>query len=151
MDFRRFAVVLISFPRMGRQCSVAGAAATSAGGFRSARRNGIARLAGGAHRRAPAAFPPSPPELNAARLLPALLALLALVTFAAPTLAHEAPGEILAYDRQANIPVFTDRTVWQLGAPLVPGDLDAGDVVTLTFRSSGDNCIKTADAPDRVD
>lgn len=89
----------------------------------------------------------SPPELNAARLLPALLD---LVTFAAPALAHEVPGEILAYDRQANIPVFTDRTDWQLGALIVPGDLDAGDVVTLTFRSSWDTCIKTADTPDRV-
>lgn len=82
------------------------------------------------------------------RLLPAILA---FATLAAPAFADEVTGEIIAYDRQANILVFSDRTVWQLGALLVPGDLTAGDTVTLTFKSDGDNGIIKADAIVRAD
>ncbi|SDY45385.1 hypothetical protein SAMN05444004_101479 [Jannaschia faecimaris] len=85
------------------------------------------------------------------RLFPNLIkATFVLATLAAPALADEVTGEILAYDRQANIIIFGDRTVWLLGALLVPGDLTAGYTVTLTFTSDGDNGMKKADALTRA-
>jgi hypothetical protein len=61
--------------------------------------------------------------------------------------ADQTSGEILAYDRLANIIVLTDNSVWTLDAKtLVPSGLKAGDRVTLTFASDGDNGAKPATA-----
>jgi hypothetical protein len=74
-----------------------------------------------------------------------LSALLALTALSAPAFADETTGTIIAYDRLANVLVLNDKTFWTLGAEtLVPADLKAGDAVTLTFASDGDNGAKPA-------
>ncbi|WP_299816903.1 hypothetical protein [uncultured Jannaschia sp.] len=73
------------------------------------------------------------------------LAVFALLT-ATPALADEVSGTILAYDRQANVIVFSDRSVWELGDLEVPEDLEAGDRVTIDFTSAGDSGIGKANA-----
>ena len=60
---------------------------------------------------------------------------------AAPALADETTGTILAYDRLASRVVLNDRTVWELGTTLVPADLAAGDVVTIAYNSAGDSGV----------
>lgn len=73
--------------------------------------------------------------------IPLLAALIALPLMAAPALADSVTGIILAYDRQANIIFFNDKSVWELGELLVPGDLVAGDRVKLDYTGAGDNRI----------
>lgn len=78
-----------------------------------------------------------------------LLALTALTSaiLSAPVLADETTGKIVAYDRLANILVLEDKSFWTLDSKtLVPSDLKAGDTVTLTFVSDGDNGAKPATA-----
>ena len=73
------------------------------------------------------------------------LATLGLTALSAPASAAETTGTILAYDRLANIIVLQDKSSWTLDAKtLVPSDLMAGDKVTLTFASDGDNGAKPA-------
>ncbi len=70
---------------------------------------------------------------------------LALTALAAPAFADETTGTIVAYDRLSNVLVLNDKTVWILDAKtLVPADLKAGDEITLTFISDGDNGAKPA-------
>jgi len=74
-------------------------------------------------------------------------AVLILITLSAPAWADETTGKIVAYDRLDNVIVLEDRTFWTLDAKtLVPSDLKAGDTVTLTFVSDGDNGAKPATA-----
>lgn len=75
-----------------------------------------------------------------------ILLITALTLAAAPAFADSVTGTILAYDRQANILVFDDKTVWELGKLLVPADLVAGDRVTLDYTSAGDNGIGKANS-----
>ncbi|MBS1303472.1 hypothetical protein [Loktanella sp. SALINAS62] len=78
--------------------------------------------------------------------LTALFAL-AFATLSAPAFADETTGTIVAYDRLSNVLVLDDKTVWTLDAKtLVPADLKAGDDITLTFQSDGDNGAKPATA-----
>ena len=71
--------------------------------------------------------------------------------FALPAYADETKGEILAYDRQANILVLSDKTVWQLPATLdVPADLAAGDTVQLVYTTLGEDGLSTIDALTRT-
>ena len=74
-----------------------------------------------------------------------------LALLASPALADEVTGKIVAYDRQANIIVFEDHSIWELGALMVPGDLTAGDTVTLVFTSNGDSGIGKAQSLTRVE
>ena len=74
-----------------------------------------------------------------------------LLHAALPVHADEVTGEILAYNHLANVIVFTDRTVWELGVLLVPGDLTADDVVTLNFNSAGDSGIGKANSLTRAE
>lgn len=69
-----------------------------------------------------------------------LFALLA-GTLAAPAVADTVTGEILAFDRVAQIMVLDDKSVWSLrdGGAEAPEGLEAGDTVTLTFQSVSDN------------
>ena len=55
---------------------------------------------------------------------------LTLAVFSTSAIADQTTGTIVAYDRLANT--------------LVPSDLQAGDAVTLTFTSDGDNGAKPA-------
>tara|TARA_R110002049_G_scaffold23545_7_gene83529 strand:+ start:16773 stop:17030 length:258 start_codon:yes stop_codon:yes gene_type:complete len=76
-------------------------------------------------------------------IVPALLSTLLSV----PAFADQTSGEIVAYDRLANVIVLADKSIWRLDAKtLVPSDLMAGDKVTLTFTSDGDNGAKPATA-----
>lgn len=71
---------------------------------------------------------------------------------AAPALADETTGEILAYDRLANMIVLTDRTVWALSdTVLIPADLRAGDRVRIDFELAGEDGIVTIDSLERVE
>lgn len=73
------------------------------------------------------------------KTLAAALALL-VAGSAAPSLADETTGLILAYDRQANILILTDKTVWELPGELaVPADLGHGDRVILAYESAGED------------
>lgn len=69
----------------------------------------------------------------------ALSALAALV--AAPALADTVTDTVLAFDRQAKIIVLEDKTVFTLveGDAAAPDGLKAGDVVTITFESLGED------------
>lgn len=74
-----------------------------------------------------------------------LLAALVLAV-ATPALADETTGVILAFDRQADVIVMTDKTVWQLNAKtLIPADLAAGDTVKMEFTSAGDDGVISVD------
>ena len=58
---------------------------------------------------------------------------------AAPALADETSGTILAFDRVANILVLDDKTVWSLGEKTeVTSDLMAGDTVKIIYVGGGD-------------
>lgn len=71
--------------------------------------------------------------------------------FALPAIADETQGEILAYDRVANVLVLSDKTVWNLPATLeVPADLVAGETVKLVYQTSGEDGVKAIDALIRV-
>ena len=76
-----------------------------------------------------------------------LTASLLLATLAAPVLADETTGVILAYDRVDGIIVLDDKTVWELGADLeVPADLKAGDTVHLVYATAGEDGMIGIDA-----
>ena len=64
-----------------------------------------------------------------------------LIAAAAPALADETTGVLLAYDRLANLIVLQDRTVYELGDMLVPADLQSGDRITLVFQTAGEDGI----------
>ena len=72
-----------------------------------------------------------------------------LLIAALPVHADDVTSEILAYDRLAYVIVFTDRTVWERDALLMPGDLTAGDVVTL--KCAGDSGIGRANGLTRAE
>lgn len=65
----------------------------------------------------------------------------ALAVFAAvPAIADETEGHVLAYDRQAQIIVLTDKTVWAVPAELaLPDDLGAGDRVLFEYDTAGED------------
>jgi hypothetical protein len=77
------------------------------------------------------------------RLFIAAAALLAVAT---PALADETTGTIVAFDRQADIIVMGDKTIWQLNPnTLIPADLGAGDTIKIEFTSTGDDGVKSVD------
>jgi hypothetical protein len=69
------------------------------------------------------------------------LAALVLLVTAVPALADSVKGSILAFDRVARVIVLDDKTVWPLGPAEIemPGDLKAGDVIVIEFKSEGDS------------
>ena len=70
------------------------------------------------------------------------LAALLAGALAHPALADETTGEILAYDRLANLVVMRDRTVWTLGPDLlVPADLRSGDRVRIEYAGAGESGV----------
>ena len=61
-------------------------------------------------------------------------------TAALPALADSVSGEVLAYDRVANLIVLEDKTVWSLETLAeTPQDLAAGKLVTIDYTSNADN------------
>ena len=52
-------------------------------------------------------------------------------------------GTILAFDRQANVIVFTDKTVWHLEKleSAVPGNLKAGERIDNNYESNEDEGV----------
>ena len=82
---------------------------------------------------------------------------LTLAAFLAGALAHpafadETTGEILAYDRLANLLVMRDRTVWNLGPDLlVPADLKSGDRVRIEYAGAGESGIGKITSIERIE
>jgi hypothetical protein len=76
----------------------------------------------------------------------------ALVSLAAlPAFADETEGLVLAYDRQANVLVLNDRTIWELPETLeIPADLIAGDKVHLMYETAGEDGLTKIDAIHRT-
>ena len=71
----------------------------------------------------------------------------ALLAAATPALADSTTGVILAFDRQADVIVMEDKTIWQLNpTTLIPADLAAGDRITIEFTSAGDDGVRSVDA-----
>jgi hypothetical protein len=52
-------------------------------------------------------------------------------------------GTVLAFDRKANVLIFTDKTVWPLEklVSALPADLNAGDRVRIQYDSNEDDGI----------
>ena len=52
-------------------------------------------------------------------------------------------GTVLAFDRKANILVFTDKTVWPLETltSSLPANLKAGDRVEIQYESNEDDGV----------
>ena len=80
-----------------------------------------------------------------------MVLLLALV--AAPALADELEGAILAYDRVANVIVMNDRSVVPLETfeGELPEDLVAGDRVAIVYQSDEDAGISAVQSVERID
>ena len=80
------------------------------------------------------------------------LAALLAGALALPASADETTGEILAYDRLANLIVMRDRTVWNLGPDLmVPADLRSGDRVRIVYAGAGESGIGEISSIERVE
>jgi hypothetical protein len=62
-----------------------------------------------------------------------------LMLCAAPALADETVGKILAFDRVASVLVLDDKTIWNFNAKteVSPG-LVAGDTVKIVYAGGGD-------------
>ena len=74
------------------------------------------------------------------------------VSSAIPAFADETTGEVLAYDRLANIIVLSDKTVWSLGGEIaVPADLGRGDTVRLEYQTAGEDGLTSIDALTRIE
>lgn len=75
-----------------------------------------------------------------------------LATLAAlPAIADETEGLVRAYDRQANVLVLTDQTIWSLPAELtLPENLVAGDRVHLVYETAGEDGLTQIDAIHRL-
>lgn len=80
-----------------------------------------------------------------------LLGIAAISLLAGPALADTTTGTILAFDRQADVIVMDDNTVWQLApSTLIPADLVAGDHVKISFTSGGENGIASVDTLEKM-
>ncbi|MGY3437623.1 MULTISPECIES: hypothetical protein [unclassified Marinovum] len=80
-------------------------------------------------------------------LIAATLAILAAV----PAIADETEGLVLAYDRQANVLVLTDKTIWSLPSEItLPEDLIAGDRVHLVYDTAGEDGLTKIEAIHRL-
>lgn len=54
--------------------------------------------------------------------------------------ADEVTGDVLAFDRVAGVIVMEDKSVFTLPNPdVIPVDLQAGETVTIVFKTDGDN------------
>jgi len=62
--------------------------------------------------------------------------------------ADSTEGTVVAYDRKANIVVLDDKTVWTtIGSEdVIPATLQAGDVVTIEYVTSGDDGVQKIDS-----
>ncbi len=70
----------------------------------------------------------------------------AAVLAATPVFADETTGTVLAFDRQADVIIMDDKTVWQLNPETrIPADLAAGDTITINFTSVGDDGVASVD------
>lgn len=80
----------------------------------------------------------------------ALAAALAIFV-AAPALADSTEGTILAFDRQADLLVMEDKTIWALNPnTLIPADLAAGDRIRITYTSAGDDGVISVDTLEKM-
>ena len=80
-----------------------------------------------------------------------LLAFAAFAALATPALADSTTGTVVAFDRVANVVVMEDKTIWQLSAEtVVPEGLVAGDTITITFTSLGDDGVKSVDVIEKL-
>jgi hypothetical protein len=67
-----------------------------------------------------------------------------LLLCAAPALADETTGRVVAFDRIAKVLVLDDKTIWNLGEQTEVSDaLMAGDMVKIVYAGGGDAGIGT--------
>jgi hypothetical protein len=67
-----------------------------------------------------------------------------LLLCAAPALADETSGRVVAFDRVAKVLVLDDKTIWSLGdKTVISDDLMAGDMVKILYAGGGDAGIGT--------
>jgi hypothetical protein len=67
-------------------------------------------------------------------LIPAVLLL------ATSAQADEVTGDVLAFDRVASVIVMEDKSVFTVPNPeVIPADLQAGETVTIVFKTEGEN------------
>lgn len=78
-------------------------------------------------------------RLSAFTLAAALSALSA--SFALPAFADSVKGEVVAFDRVANVLVLDDKTVWTLSdvGGVAPEGLEAGMTVAITYDALGED------------
>ncbi len=71
---------------------------------------------------------------------------------AAPALADNTTGTVLAFDRVAKVIVLDDKTIWHIvPADLaLPESLTAGDRITIDFQTNGDNGVGKINSITRV-
>ena len=72
-------------------------------------------------------------------LIAPALALMSTLAFAQDV----AEGTILAFDRKANVIVFSDKSIWDLEKleTALPDNLKAGDRIEITYESNEDEGV----------
>lgn len=75
----------------------------------------------------------------------------ALLLAAAPAIADEVSGTILAYDRVAGVIVMDDKTVWSMELiETAPEGLVAGDTVKIMFETAGEDGMTKIDSIEKT-
>lgn len=79
-----------------------------------------------------------------------LVAALAVVA-AFPAFADETEGLVEAFDRQANVLVLTDKTVWFVPEDIaLPEDFGRGDRVLIDYETAGEDGLTSIDGLTRL-
>lgn len=72
---------------------------------------------------------------------------LAFLAVATPVVADTASGTVLSYDKQLNLLILDDKTIWQLGDDtIVPPSLITGDRIVIDFTSAGDDGVASVES-----
>lgn len=81
-------------------------------------------------------------------MIKAVAASLILMSTAAAALADSTTGTVLAFDRQAKVIVFKDKTVWTLegSEAAAPEGLKAGDKVEVQYETAGEDGLTKIDS-----
>ncbi|MEM7751962.1 MAG: hypothetical protein AAF230_01025 [Pseudomonadota bacterium] len=71
----------------------------------------------------------------------------AFLAVAAPAVADTANGTVSTYDKQLNLLILDDKTIWQLGDDtIVPPSLATGDRIVIDFTSAGDDGVASVES-----
>ena len=70
-----------------------------------------------------------------------------LVAISTPVLADEITATVIAFDRVDHVIVLDDKTAFNVAKPeMIPEGLKAGDTITISYTSDGDNGVKSIEA-----